>query len=479
MEKEDKKALTKRSEDQAKWYTEVVLKAKLADYSPVRGCMVIRPYGYAIWEKIQKILDSKIKDAGVQNAYFPLLIPYSFLEREAEHIEGFAPEVAIVTKAGGKELEEPLVIRPTSETIIYEMFSKWLESYKELPMKINQWANIVRWEKSTNPFLRTTEFLWQEGHTAHSSKEDADNEVLRALKMYSDFVTESLGMYVVSGYKTNKEKFAGAEYTTTVEALMKDGKVLQSATSHMMGQNFAKSFNPQYVDKDGTQQYAYNTSWGLSTRIIGGLIMQHGDDKGLVLPPNIAPVQVMIIPIYRSEDKEKVLGSVREVEAVLKGLSLSYEIDMSENSPGYKFADSELRGIPVRIEIGLRDIENSSVTLVSRVDSAKQQVKMAELKFRLPELLNAIQSKMLANAKAFTEANTKRVASYDEFKELVDSGYVGYIDTYFYDDPNEEERIKEETKYKSSCRPLESWNDTGSCFISGKEGKRTLFAKSY
>ncbi len=321
--------------------------------------------------------------------------------------------------------------------------------------------------------------MWQEGHTAHATKEEADKEVLRALRMYSDFATDQLAMYVIPGYKTSKEKFAGGDYTTTVEALMKDGKVLQSATSHMLGQNFAKSFSMQYVDKDGEIKYAWNTSWGLSTRIIGGIIMQHGDDKEACTPPNIAPVQVIIIPIHKGEDKARVMEVVEEVAEVLKDLGISYEVDSSENSPGYKFADSELRGIPVRIEIGSRDIQNSSVTVVSRVDSSKVSVGRSELSVRIPEVLNNIQSTMLANAKAFTEANTRKVSSYEEFKELVNSGYQGYIDTFFYDDPEKESMIKEETKYKSSCRPLDTWNEPGPCFITGKEGKRTLFAKSY
>jgi prolyl-tRNA synthetase len=477
-QKKDQKALTPRSENQSEWYTEVVTRAKMADYSPVRGSMVIMPYGYAIWEKIQEVLGKMIKDAGVKNAYFPLLIPLSFLHKEAEHVEGFAPEVAIVTHAGDKELEEKLVIRPTSETIIYSKFAEWIQSYRDLPLKINQWCNVVRWEKRTTPFLRTSEFLWQEGHTAHATKEEANIEVMRALNMYYDFIEENLAMYGVKGYKTEAEKFAGAQYTTTIEALMRDGKALQSGTSHLLGQSFAKSFDVNFLDQNGQEQYAWTTSWGLSTRIIGGLIMMHGDDKGLVFPPKIAPVQAIIVPIYKSDNQAEVMDFVATVEKQLAIAGIRFETDDSDNSPGFKFADAELRGIPVRLEIGPKDVAENAVMAVKRVDGTKQSMKVDGLVTELPALLDAIQTQMLARAKQFTQDNTNSVSSYDEFKQVAESK-IGFIEAYFCGDKELEKKIQEETKYTSRCVPLETFEKEGKCFITGETGKLTLFAKAY
>lgn len=478
MAKEDQKALTKRSEDRARWYTEVVQRADLADYSPVRGCMVIKPYGYELWENIQAQMNKMIKAAGVKNAYFPIFIPYSFLQKEADHVEGFAPEVAVVTHAGGEELEEKLVVRPTSETMIYHMFSEWIQSYRDLPLKINQWANVVRWEKRTSPFLRTTEFLWQEGHTAHATKEDASAEVTRALEMYYDFVTDYLAMHVIKGYKTEAEKFAGAEYTTTIEGMMGDKKALQSGTSHLLGQNFSHSFGIKFLDKDGEQKSVRTTSWGLSTRVIGGLILMHGDDKGLIMPPRIAPVQAIIVPIVRDETKEAVNSFVAQVEMLLKATETRFETDNTENSPGFKFAESEMRGIPVRIEIGGKDVEAGVVTLVNRVTGNKEQVKLDQLVARLAVLLEEIQSEILSRARAFTEANSITVNSEAEFKQAVESE-AGFIYAFFNGDKELEKRIKDETKYGTRCIPFATFDQSGKCIWTGEEGKLTIFAKAY
>lgn len=487
MAKEDQKALTKRSDDQSVWYTEVVQRAGLADYSPVRGCMVIKPYGYELWENIQTQMNKMIKAAGVKNAYFPIFIPYSFLQKEADHVEGFAPEVAIVTHAGGAELEEKLVVRPTSETMIYHMFSEWIQSYRDLPLKINQWANVVRWEKRTTPFLRTTEFLWQEGHTAHADKESADTEVIRALEMYYDFVTEYLAMHVIKGYKTEAEKFAGAEYTTTIEAMMGDKKALQSGTSHLLGQSFSDSFGIMYLAQDGVQKSVRTTSWGFSTRIIGGVILMHGDDKGLVMPPKIAPVQAIIVPIVRDETKDAVNSFVAQVEALLRDSSemsnhsaaeIRFETDNSENSPGFKFAESEMRGIPVRIEIGGKDVEAGVVTMVNRVNGNKEQVALNNVRSRLTELLGEIQTEILSRSRAFTEANSITVSSEAEFKQAIENE-AGFIYAFFNGDKELEKKIKEETKYGTRCIPFETFEQEGKCIWTGETGKLTIFAKAY
>lgn len=476
--KQDQNALTKRSEDQSKWYTEVVQRAQLADYSPVRGCMVIRPYGYAIWEKIQEGMNKLIKEAGVQNAYFPLFIPYSFLEKEADHVEGFAPEVAVVTHAGGEELEEKLVVRPTSETIIYRMMSEWIQSYRDLPMLLNQWANIVRWEKRTTPFLRTTEFLWQEGHTAHATKEEADAEVRRALDMYHDFSRDVLAMYTIRGFKTEAEKFAGGDYTAAIEGMMKDGKALQCGTSHLLSQSFAKAFDVKFLDQDGQTKYVWTTSWGFSTRIIGGLIMMHGDDKGLVLPPNIAPIQVRIVPIFNKDNESEVMSYIDQVESAVKAAGVSYDKDLSDNTPGFKFAEAEMKGIPVRVEVGGRDKEAGVVTIVVRYSGEKKQVKLEELSAELPKLLQDVQTAMYKTAQEFTQANITDVNSEQEFMQQTEKGF-GYIRAYFCGEPEIEKQIKEKTKYTTRCVPFETYDQEGKCFMTGKSGKLTLFARAY
>src|SRR5438094_119157 len=375
----------------AQWYNQVVRKAELADYAPVRGCMIIRPYGYAIWENIQHLLDARFKETGIVNAYFPLLIPRSFLEREAEHVKGFAPEVAWVTRGGGEELEEPLAIRPTSETIVGHTYAKWIQSYRDLPILINQWNNVMRWEKRTILFLRTAEFLWQEGHTAHRTLEEAEERTLQMLEIYRSFAEEDAAMPVIAGRKSENEKFAGALRTYSIEALMEDGKALQAGTSHNLGNNFAKSFDIQYLDADGQRRYCATTSWGMSTRMIGGIIMVHGDKSGLILPPRLAPYQVVIVPIWRSDsEKSAVSEMVARLEKMLKG-KVRVQIDLSENTPGWKFNEWELRGVPVRMEIGPRDVKNNSVMLVRRDNRGRESVPVEALESRLPALLAEVQ----------------------------------------------------------------------------------------
>ncbi|HLL80792.1 MAG TPA: proline--tRNA ligase, partial [Ktedonobacteraceae bacterium] len=385
----------------SQWYNQVVRKAELADYAPVRGCMIIRPYGYAIWENIQRLLDARFKETDVLNAYFPLLIPRSFLEKEAEHVEGFAPELAWVTRGGGEELEEPLAIRPTSETIIGHSYAKWIQSYRDLPLLLNQWNNVMRWEKRTTLFLRTSEFLWQEGHTAHRSIEEAEERTRLMLEVYRSFAEEELAIPVIAGRKSENEKFAGALRTYSIEAMMGDGKALQSATSHNLGTNFAKGFDIQFLDSDGQRKYCATTSWGLSTRVIGGLIMVHGDNAGLILPPHVAPYQVVIVPIWRKDaDKAAVSEVVTRLEKLLKG-KVRVKVDMSENSPGWKFNEWEMRGVPVRLEIGPRDVQNNSVVLVRRDNRAKEPVSVDALETRLPELLEEVQQALFDRALAF------------------------------------------------------------------------------
>src|SRR5947209_9827808 len=385
------------------WYNQVVRKAELADYAPVRGCMIIRPYGYAIWENIQHLLDTRFKETDVLNAYFPLLIPRSFLEREAEHVEGFAPEVAWVTRGGGEELEEPLAIRPTSETIVGYSFAKWIQSYRDLPVLINQWNNVMRWEKRTTLFLRTSEFLWQEGHTAHRTLEEAEERTQQMLEVYRSFAEEDAAIPVVAGRKSENEKFAGAQRTYSIEAMMGDGKALQSGTSHNLGNNFAKSFDIQFLDADGQRKYCATTSWGASTRLIGGIIMVHGDDAGLILPPRLAPYQVVVVPIWRKDtEKTAVIDTVERVEKMLKG-KVRLKVDLSENTPGWKFNEWELRGVPVRMEIGPRDVQNNGVMLVRRVDRSREAVPMEGLEARLPALLEEVQQALFQRAKEFQD----------------------------------------------------------------------------
>src|SRR5689334_1587222 len=450
MAKQGKEAfvteITPRSEDFSRWYLDVVRRAELADYSPVKGCMVIRPYGYAMWEQIQQALDSRIKATGHVNAYFPLFIPESLLNKEAEHVEGFAPQVAYVTHGGGEELEEKLVVRPTSEAIIGTMYAKWVQSWRDLPILINQWANVVRWEKVTRPFLRTTEFLWQEGHTAHETHDDAQAETMLILDTYARVAEEVLGMPVIKGQKSESEKFAGALRTYSIEALMGDGRALQAGTSHNLGQNFAKAFEIQFQGRDKTLQHAWTTSWGVSTRLIGGVIMTHGDDSGLILPPRVAPYQVVIVPIARGNWQETVLPRARDIQAELvrRGVRVMLD-DRDAYTPGWKFAEWEMRGVPLRLEIGPKDIEKSQVLLARRDTREKLPTPMAGLADAIVELLDAIQKNLYARAVKFREEHTHRVATYDQFKSLME-GRPGFVIAAWCGGADCEAEIKAETQ---------------------------------
>src|SRR6185503_18190170 len=409
-----------RSEDFSRWYLDVVRRAELADYSPVKGCMVIRPYGYAIWELIQQGLDRRFKATGHVNAYFPLFIPESLLMREAEHVEGFAPQVAWVTRGGDEDLEERLIVRPTSEAIIGTMYAKWVQSWRDLPILINQWANVVRWEKVTRPFLRTTEFLWQEGHTAHETEAEAEDETLKILDMYAEVCESVLAMPVVKGRKTDSEKFAGALRTYSIEGLMGDGRALQAGTSHNLGQNFAKAFDIKFQARDKSVQYVWGTSWGVTTRLIGGLIMTHGDDSGLVLPPGIAPYQVVIVPIGRENWRDTVLPRAKEIQHELAAAGIRVTIDERDERPGWKFAEWEMRGVPLRVEIGPRDIEKSEVLVARRDTREKQSLAMDGLADRLRELLDGVQRNLFERARQYRDDHTQRVGSYDEFKQVME-----------------------------------------------------------
>ncbi len=465
----------------SQWYNQVVRKAELADYAPVRGCMIIRPYGYAIWENIQRLMDDRFKETGVVNAYFPLLIPRSFLEKEAEHIEGFAPEVAWVTRGGGEELEEPLAIRPTSETIIGHSYARWVQSYRDLPILINLWNNVMRWEKRTILFLRTAEFLWQEGHTAHRSIEEAEERTLMMLEVYRAFAEEDAAMPVIMGRKSENEKFAGALRTYAIEALMKDGKALQAGTSHNLGTNFAKSFDIQYLDADGQRKYCATTSWGASTRLIGGIIMVHGDDAGLILPPRLAPYQVVVVPIWRKDtEKAAVSAVVERVEKMLKG-KVRVKVDLSENTPGWKFNEWELRGVPVRMEIGPRDVQNNSVVLVRRDNRVKEQVSLEALETRLPALLEEVQKALLQRAVEFRAENTHYTDSYEEFKELI-AEKRGFVRVKWAEDSAAELAIKEETKATLRVIPFDQPEGgvKGKCIYTGKPATcEAIFARAY
>ena len=476
--------VTPRSKDYARWYTDVVLKAELADYSPVKGCMVIRPYGYALWENIREQLDRRFKATGHVNAYFPLFIPMSFLEKEKEHVEGFSPELAVVTHGGGKKLDEPLVVRPTSETIINAMYAKWVRSYRDLPILINQWANVVRWEMRTRLFLRTTEFLWQEGHTAHASQEEAEEEARRILDIYTDFAVNEAAIPVIPGMKSEKEKFAGAVWSSTIEAMMGDKKALQAGTSHYLGQNFAKAFGTRFLNKNNELEYVYQTSWGVSTRMVGAVIMVHGDDKGLVLPPRLAPIQVVIVPIWRKEEQKRtVLGEAEKVFKELQASGVRVKLDDREGvSPGFKFNDWEMRGVPLRVEIGPRDVENH-VVVVSRRDIPGKEGKSTfgreGLVQVVRELLEAVQSSLLEKATRFRDENTHEVRNYDEFKEVLESE-GGFIKAPWSGSPEDEVRIKEETKATIRCFPFEYEGEGGTCFYTGKKAdKIAIFAKAY
>jgi prolyl-tRNA synthetase len=464
----------------SQWYNQVVRKAELADYAPVRGCMIIRPYGYAIWEHIQSLLDARFKETGVMNAYFPLFIPRSFLEREAEHVEGFAPELAWVTRGGGEELEEPLAIRPTSETIIGYSYAKWIQSYRDLPILINLWNNVVRWEKRTTLFLRTTEFLWQEGHTAHRTLEEAEERTLQMLEVYRAFAEEDLAVPVIAGRKSENEKFAGALRTYSIEAMMGDGKALQSATSHNLGTNFAKGFDMQYLDADGQRKYCATTSWGLSTRTIGAVIMVHGDSSGLILPPRIAPYQVVIVPIWRKEaDRASVSEVVTRIEKMLKG-KIRVKVDMSENTPGWKFNEWEMRGVPVRIEIGPRDVQNNSVVLVRRDNRAKEVVSIDALETVLPGLLEQVQQALLQRAREFLKNNTFVTDDYEEFKQIIEKR--GFARVKWAEDSAAELAIKEETKATLRVIPFDQPEGgvSGKSIYTGKPATcEAIFGRAY
>jgi prolyl-tRNA synthetase len=471
-------------DDYSRWYLDLVYKTELADESPVRGCMVIRPYGYALWENFQRELDARIKATGHVNAYFPLFLPASFLEREAEHVEGFAPEVAWVTRAGNEELAEPLVVRPTSEAIIGHMYAKWVQSYRDLPLLYNQWANVVRWEKRTRPFLRTTEFLWQEGHTVHRTEDEAETETMLILRqVYRDFVEKELAIPVIVGRKTESEKFAGALRTYSLEAMMGDGRALQVGTSHNLGQNFAKAFDIKFQDADGVSKLAWTTSWGASTRLIGAVIMAHGDDSGLRLPPRVAPTQAIIVPIWRKEEERvAVEATVSAAESALRAAGVRVKADWREERPGFKFSDHELRGVPVRIEVGPRDAAAGQVVLVPRTDrTAKQVAPIAEVAGTVTALLDSVQQTLYDQALAFRKSRTYQVTSYDEFRELLgDRATMGFVEAWWCGDPECEAAIKAETQATIRCLPLEQPQTKGTCVRCDKPGAVwAVLAKAY
>ena len=472
--------ITPQSEDFSRWYLDVVRKAELADYSPVKGCMVIRPYGYAIWEHIQRALDDRIKATGHVNAYFPLFIPESLLLREAEHVEGFAPQVAWVTKGGTEELEEKLIVRPTSETIFGVMYQKWIQSWRDLPLLINQWANVVRWEKVTRPFLRTTEFLWQEGHTAHETEEEAQEETLKILDLYTDVAENVLAMPVMKGLKSESEKFAGASRTYSIEALMGDGRALQAGTSHNLGQNFAKAFDIQFQGRDKTLQYVWTTSWGVTTRLVGAAIMTHGDDSGLVLPPRIAPWQVVIVPIPRGNWKEAVLPKCIEIRDLLKAAGIRVRLDDDESqTPGWKFAEYEMRGVPLRLEIGPKDIEKNAVFAARRDTRQKQSLPIDGLAGEVTRLLDEIQRALLERARAFRESHTSKTASYDEFKQIME-GRPGFVVSPWCESAQCEAEIKAETQATIRNMPFGQETPTEPCIKCGRPATvYAWFAKAY
>jgi prolyl-tRNA synthetase len=472
-------AIVPKSEDFSRWYTEIIRRAELADYAPMKGMMVIRPYGYAIWENIQQLLDNRIKEAGHSNAYFPLFIPETFIQKETEHLEGFSPEVAWVTQGGDEELEERLAVRPTSEAIIGNMYSKWIKSWRDLPVLINQWANIVRWEKVTRPFLRTTEFLWQEGHTAHETSEEAEQETLMILDLYREFVETELAVPVVFGRKTARERFAGALETYAIEALMPDGKALQMGTSHNLGQHFSKVFNIRFEDREQKLQYVWQTSWGVSTRLVGSVIMSHGDDSGLQFPPRIAPVQIVIIPISLGNWKQEVLPTAQELEQNLKVQGWRVKLDAREEfTPGWKFSEYELRGIPLRIEIGPRDIQNKQAVLVRRDTMDKEPVSLDSLHEKIPQILSDIQDSMLKKAQKFQEESTHEVDNYDDFKSVLESK-KGFLKTFWCGNQDCEDKIKEETMATIRVVPLDQ-KEKGKCVHCESDGGQwVLFARAY
>jgi len=471
--------ITPRNENYSQWYVDIVIQAKLADYAPVKGCMVIRPRGYALWERIQQGLDGMFKATGHQNAYFPLLIPEGFIKKEAEHVEGFSPELAVVTHAGGEALEEPLIIRPTSETIIWSMYQKWIQSYRDLPLLINQWANVLRWEKRTRLFLRTTEFLWQEGHTAHETAKEAEEEALRMLEVYRSFAEEYMAIPVFTGRKSDSEKFAGAVTTYAIEAMMLDKKALQAGTSHFLGQNFAKAFDVTFQNRQGSEEHVWATSWGVSTRLIGAIIMTHSDDRGLVLPPKLAPTEAVIIPIFQNKNKTEVIAYAEEIRSELK---TKYRIEMDcddNNSPGWKFAEWELAGVPIRIEVGPRDLQNGKAVLVRRDTGEKSVVDKGAISERISELLKEIQSSLYKKALAFREENTLEAESYSEFQEIF-NGEGAFVSTLWCGDPECEAKVKEDTKATIRVIPLNQKEVKGNCLVCNAPAKYSvIFAKSY
>jgi prolyl-tRNA synthetase len=488
--KDDKRFITPRSEDASQWYTDVILQAELADYSPVRGCQVYRPYGFAIWEKIKKLLNDRIIATGHENAYYPLFIPKSLLDKEAQHVEGFAPEVAWVTHGGGKQLDEPLAIRPTSEVIIGVMWAKWLQSYRDLPFLQNQWANVVRWEKATRPFLRTLEFLWQEGHTAHRTEQEARNETALMLEQYRQHACDDLALHVLSGIKSESERFAGAVETYGIEAMMPDGKALQSGTSHFLGQNFAKAYDIKFLEEDNTEQYVWTTSWGVSHRIMGGMLMAHGDDRGLILPPKVAPIHIAIVPIVRDEDRSAVLEKCQGLAARLRELSYNGEPvavkvdDRAGFRPGFKFAHWELRGVPLRVEVGPRDIEGGVCVVVNRLSGEKEQLAVDYATFALDgesviARLAGLQQDLYERSRAEVLSRIFEVESYDEFKQVIAAGR-GFALVAWDGTAATEERVKEETSATTRVLLAEPPENNVKCLFSDGPAKyRAYFAASY
>ncbi|MBM4464309.1 MAG: proline--tRNA ligase [Chloroflexi bacterium] len=485
------KKITPRSKDYSRWYTDVIQRAEMADYAPVKGCMVIRPYGYALWENIKEGLDRRFKATGHVNAYFPLFIPQSFIQKEAEHVAGFSPELAVVTHGGGKKLEEPLIVRPTSETVIGHMYSQWVRSYRDLPLLINQWANVVRWEKRPRLFLRTTEFLWQEGHTAHATAEEAEEETLLMLEVYRDFAETDAAIPVITGRKSESEKFAGAVASYAIEAMMGNRWALQAGTSHFLGQNFARAFDIKYLDRNNELQYCWTTSWGVSTRMVGAVVMVHGDDQGLILPPKLAPIQLIIIPIWTGEEeKEQVWKAVADIKAAL-GEKVRYKVDdREEYSPGWKFNEWEMRGVPLRLEIGPRDVAEGRVTLARREGGEKLTAPLAPqswgeggeqegLAQRLHDLLDDIQQSLFQRAKSFLDENSFEVDDYEEFKRIIERD-GGFVYAYWCGSGKCEAAIKEDTKATIRCIPFHQKERAGRCILCGKEaGEQAVFARAY
>ena len=472
--------LPRRNENFSEWYNQLVLKAELADYAPVRGCMVVRPYGWTLWENITQALDKRFKDTGHTNAAFPLLIPMSFLEKEKDHVEGFSPELAVVTIGGGEKLEEPLIIRPTSETIIGYMYSKWIKSYRDLPVLINQWGNVVRWEMRTRLFLRTLEFYWQEGHTAHATSEEAQEETLRMLEVYADFAINDASVPVIKGVKSEKEKFAGAVRSYTIEAMMGDTRALQAGTSHFLGQNFARAFDIQFLDWNNELQYAWTTSWGLSTRFVGAIIMTHGDDQGLILPPKLAPVQIVIVPIYKTEvEKSTILEVVERISKELSMFRVKID-DRSEVTPGFKFNDWELRGVPLRVEIGPKDAENESV-MTARRDfpsrEGKNTISQVGISDQVAKILDSIQTNLYQRALAFREAHTHEPESLNSLVEIVQHGWAN---AWWCESGDCEARLKEKTKATTRCIPLEQSDGKGKCIVCSQPAfRKAIIGRAY